>query len=72
MGAWQRGVGEEYAALGEAVEVGGGSLEMTLEATDPVIQVVDREQKDIGLALGFSKKSSRYKTGENEVGFHFI
>ena len=66
------GVGKEHAPLGEAVEVGGGSLSMAPEATDPVIQVVDREQKDIGLALGFSKKSSRGKTGENEAGFHLL
>jgi hypothetical protein len=37
------GVGKEHAPLGEAVEVGGGSLRMAPEATDPVIQVVDRE-----------------------------
>jgi hypothetical protein len=66
------GVGKEHAPLGEACEVGGGSLRMAPEATDSVIQVVDREQKDVGLALGFSKRAFVARQARTRRAFIYL
>ena len=41
------GVGEKCAPGGEAIDVGGLSLGMTAEATDPVIEIVDGDEQDV-------------------------
>ena len=42
------GIREQRAPGGEAIDVGGLRLGMTAEATDPVIQIVDGDEQDVG------------------------
>ena len=46
------GVGEESAAGGQPVHVRRLNLRMTLEAADPVVQIVDGDHQDIGTVVG--------------------
>ena len=46
------GVAEQGAAPREPVDVGRPRLRMTAEAADPVVQVVDGDEEDVGLAPG--------------------
>lgn len=48
------GVGEGGAAFGEAVEVGGFHLRVAAEGGDPVVEVVDGDEEDVGTI--FSRK----------------
>jgi hypothetical protein len=43
------GVGEEDTALGETVDIRSPCVRMTPEATNPVIEVVDRDEEYVGL-----------------------
>ena len=42
------GIGEQHPAGGKAVDVGGEGLRVTFQATDPVIQVIDRNEQHVG------------------------
>lgn len=50
-GGLAMGVGEIDAALGEAVHVGGLGLGMALEAGDPVAEVIDGDEQEIGRGM---------------------
>ena len=50
-------VGKQGAHLGQPVDVGGLGLGVTAEATDPIIQIVDREEQDVRLILGPEDKT---------------
>ena len=43
------GVGEEHARGGQPIEVGRASLRMAAKATDPVVQIIDGDEEDVGL-----------------------
>ena len=45
-------IGKKGAHLGQAVDVRGLGLGVSAEATDPIIQIVDREEQDVRLVLG--------------------
>ncbi len=42
------GVGEQYPRGGKAVQVRGLGLGMPREATDPVVEIVDRDEQHVG------------------------
>ena len=42
------GAGEEHALAGQTRKVGGARLRMSAERLDPVVQVVDRDEEDVG------------------------
>ena len=67
------GVGKEYAAGGEAIKVRGDRLRMSAQATDPVIEIVDRDEQDVGSVrrqLGGGGEAGREKGEGSEEGFH--
>ena len=41
-------VGKQDAAGGEAIDVGGFGLRVSSQAPDPIIQIVHRDEKNIG------------------------
>ena len=43
------GVGEEHARGGQTIEVGCASLRMAAEATDPIVQIINGDEEDVGL-----------------------
>ena len=43
------GVAEQHPARGEAIQVWCYSLRMPAQTTDPVIEIIDRNEKYIGL-----------------------
>jgi len=43
------GVGEEDATFGEGVDVRGLHLGMALQAPDPIVEIVDGDEEDVGL-----------------------
>ena len=45
-------IGKQGAHLGQSVDVGGLRLGVPAKATDPIIQIVDRDQQDVWLILG--------------------
>ena len=57
-------VGKQGAHLGQPVDIGGLGLGVTAEATDPVIQIVDRKEQDVWLILGPEGKT---REDEDEV-----
>ena len=46
------GVGEERPAPCQAVDVRRLGLRMSAQASDPIVQVIDRDEQDVGPALG--------------------
>ena len=44
-------IGKKGAHPGQAVDVGGFRLGVPAEATDPIIQIVDRKEQDVWLFL---------------------
>lgn len=44
-------VGEEDASLSEAIDVRRARLRMTTETADPVIEVVNGDEEDVGLSF---------------------
>ena len=65
-------IGKKGAHPGEAVDVGGFRLGEPAEATDPIIQIVDRDQQDVWLILGSEGKAwDGEEDGEQKTGwFH--
>ena len=45
-------IGEQNAAVCEAIDGGGVGLGMASQTTDPIIQIVDCDKKDVGLRIG--------------------
>jgi hypothetical protein len=58
MGAWQwaLGIGEDDTPGSEAVDIGGGRLRVSSEASDPVVQVVDGDEEDIWSSIGLHER----------------
>jgi hypothetical protein len=50
------GIGEKNPLRRKTIHVGGKSLRMPLEATDPVVQVIYRNKKNVGT---FSTRHTR-------------
>jgi hypothetical protein len=42
------GVGEQHPARGQAIEVGRLGVRMSTQAADPIVQVIDGDEQDIG------------------------
>ena len=66
-------VGEEHAAAREAVEVRRPCLRMTAQNADPVIEIVDRNEEDVGLfdrrrSSGLSWDSKQESEAEKDKG----
>ena len=60
------GVGEKDATFREGVDVRGIGIRVPPEAADPVIEIVDREEKKIGAVFGLGrgeKQDEGKKTG---------
>ncbi|MFT5191976.1 MAG: hypothetical protein ACI9DF_004166 [Verrucomicrobiales bacterium] len=45
-------VGEKHASIGQSRDVRCLSLGMTTKRRNPIIQVIDRDEKDVRLVLG--------------------
>ena len=45
------GIFEKNAGGSQTVQIRGKGLRMPTHATDPIIQIVDRDKKDIGLGV---------------------
>ena len=63
-------IGKQGAHFGQPVNVGGLGLGVSAEATDPIIQIVDREEQDVRLGLGRQRKN-RQKEKET-IQFQYI
>jgi hypothetical protein len=60
------GVGEKHTALCETIDVGGFGLRMAPETANPVVEVVDGDEEDVGLAGG-ERRGDREENGtQNE------
>ena len=44
-------VGEQNSALRQRIDVGSDRIGMTALTTDPVVEIVDRDEQDVELAL---------------------
>lgn len=69
------GIGEQCAAFGEAIDVRREGLRMALEAPDPVVEIIDSDEQDVGFlrqrrgAEKMSKRQERRKCMAVGVGF---
>ena len=63
-------VGKHHASLGEAVHVGRLRLRMSVERPDPVVQVVDGNEEDVGrrsrLCVQAASRQSQYGQKYND------
>jgi hypothetical protein len=55
---------KENATRGEPVQVRGDGLAVTAHATDPVIQIIHRDEKDVGF-FGFYFGGTKDREEEN-------
>ena len=71
-GAAQWGVGEQHPTGGETINVGSVNAFSSPHAVDPVIQIIDRDEKDIGPPRGLGKDPGIADEcqGEDEDSFH--
>lgn len=61
-------VAEEHPAPGECVEMRGAGIRVPAEAPDPVVQVVDGDEKDVGFGtFGFHFENLSKKLGKENV-----
>lgn len=51
------GVGKQHATRREPVKVGRDRLFIASHTTNPIVQIIHRDEKDIGLRCVFSTKS---------------
>ena len=65
------GVGEENGLRGEALKVGSEALRMASKRTDPVVQVIDRDEEDVGSVRGLCFKSKGEGKESEKQAFHF-
>jgi hypothetical protein len=63
-------VGKQGAHLGQPVDVGGLGLGVTIKATDPIVQIVDRKEQDVRLVLG-RQRNDRQKEKQT-IQFQYI
>ena len=63
------GIPERDSHPGQAIDVRGAGLSIAIEVTDPVVEVVDRDEKDIG-PLGESRcgQGDDWKADPDEGG----
>ena len=63
-------VGKHHAPLGEAVHVGCNRLRMPVERSDPVVQVVDGNEEDVGrrsrLCVQAGSRRSQYEQNDSD------
>ncbi len=52
-------IGEQHAARCEPVQVWSQRLGMAVHTADPVIQIIDGNEQDIGLVSGLSRSRKR-------------
>ena len=66
------GIGEQHATGGQAINVGSVNTFSSPHAVDPVIQIIDRDEKDIGPPRGLGKDPGIADEcqGEEEDSFH--
>jgi hypothetical protein len=60
------GIGKEDAPGSETIHVGGKCLRMPLEATDPVVQVIDRNKKNVWTPRTRGARQNQGKGKENK------
>ena len=63
------GIGEKSPALGEAVEIRRDRLRITAHAANPVIQIIHRNEEDVGL-LSFPENGRRQEQEQSEKETH--
>lgn len=51
------GIGKQRASLGKSIDVRCQSLRMASQTADPIIQVVDGNQEDIGAFIGLRSRT---------------
>jgi len=61
-------VGEQHAAGRQAIHVWSLCLRMSSHATDPVIEIIDGDEKDVGFLqrIGSDLKVEKAKAEKNE------
>ena len=50
------GLFKEHATLGEGIDIGCLGLRMTTETTDPVVQIIDGDEKNVGSFTSLQEK----------------
>lgn len=72
------GIGEKHTAFCQTIDIRGFGLRMTVEASDPIVEVIDSDKQDVGLISGEwgaegrdEKKESRAKAQRRKVGLSF-
>ena len=63
-------IGKQSAHLGQAIDVGCLGLGVSAEATDPVVQVVDRKEQDVRRILGHQRNNRQKETIQFQYIFH--
>lgn len=62
------GIGEQCAAFGEAIDVRREGLRMALEAPDPVVEIIDSDEQDVGfLRQRRGAEKNEQKAGAEEM-----
>ena len=63
-------VGEKCSSCGQAIEIWSLGLRVTAKATDPVIEVVDRNKQDIGTLSGLATDGNPKETKKTKAVLH--
>ena len=63
------GIAEIHSALGEGIDVGRDRARGGVEAADPIVHVIDRDEEDVGLFGVNGAEGGAEEDGEDEV-FH--
>ena len=64
-------VGKQHPAFGQSINIGRAHLRMPLEATDPVVQVINGNEKHVGLdggPAGGGKSHAKYGVQNSHGG----
>ena len=64
------GIGEKNPALGKAVEIRRDRLRIAAHAANPVIQIIHRNEEDVGF-LFFPENGSRQEQEQGEEETHW-
>jgi len=57
------GIGKQGASCGQRVDIGGVCLRVPIETTDPIVQIVNRNQEDV-----WAWRLSVKRTDQTEYG----
>ena len=62
------GIGEQDPAGGQAIHVGSFGLRVSSETANPVVEIIDRDEKDVGFLqrIGSDLKVEKAKAEKNE------